>query len=206
MKKMLYIILISALLFSLVSCDKSYLCSLEVLCSNENMSIIVDGEASNSIEFSSYEFNRQPSEYYSRIDFTSNENGSEAKMHKFEIACLADDTCTLSLKLVDANKYVVDFLRVGIIVEGELRVYKYYDESETIYHKENDPESILHFNSESEIFNGLTVDLSAGETTEIVIFIWIEEAEQYDNNGEHYKGWAVKSYEASPIVLSMEVR
>lgn len=147
MKKALCSILISALLFPLVSCDRSHLCSLDLLCSNENASIVVDGEAYDSFNFSSNEFNMQPLENYSNIDFTSNENnGSNAKMHKFEIASLANDTYNLSLKLVDANKYVIDFLRVGIIIDGELRVYKYYDNREELYHKENDPDSILHFN------------------------------------------------------------
>lgn len=127
-------------------------------------------------------------------------------MHKFEITSLVDDTCNLSLKLVDANKYVIDFLRVAIIIDGELRVYKYYDKNEEIYHKEDDPDSILHFNSKSDIFNELTVELSSGEPKEVIVFIWIEEAELYDKNGERYTGWADKSYDASPIMLSMEVK
>lgn len=207
MKKMFCSILISVLLFSLVSCDRSHLCSLDVLCSNENASIVVDGEKVTSFNFSSKGLNHQPSENYSNIDFTNTENNlSNANVNKFEITSSADDTYNLSLKLVDANTYVVDFLRVGIIVDGELRVYKYYDQSEELYHKENDPDSILHFNSKSEIFNEITVDFSAGETKEIVIFIWIEEAELYDKNGERYTGWADKSYDASPIMLSMEIK
>ncbi len=207
MKKTICSILISVLLLSIVSCDRSHLCSLDVLCSNENANLVVDGEASDSFNFSSKEFNHQPLENYSNIDFTSNENNvSNANVNKFEITSSTNDTYNLSLKLVDANKYVVDFLRVGIIVDGEVRVYKYYDKSEELYHKENDPDSILHFNSKSEIFNELTIDFSAGETKEIAIFIWIEEAELYDKNGERHKGWADKSYDASPIMLSMEVK
>ena len=206
MKRTIGCILILIFLFSLASCDRSHLCPLDLLCSNENISIVVDGESYDSFNFSSNEFNMQPSENYSNIDFTINENNSSnAKMHKFEIASLTNDTYNLSLKLVNANKYVVDFLRVGIIVDGELKVYKYYEKREELYHKENDPDSILHFNSKSEIFHELTVDFSEGETKEIVIFIWIEESELYDKNGERYTGWADKSYKASPIVLSLEV-
>ena len=207
MKKTMCGILISAFLFSLVSCDKTHLCSLDVLCSNENASIVVNGEAFDSFNFSNEGFNHQPKENYSSIDFTNTEsNVSNANVNKFEIASLTDDTYSLSLKLVDVNKYVVDFLRVGIIVDGQLRVYKYYDKSEEIYHKENDPDSILHFNSKSEIFSELKIAFSVGETKEIVIFIWIEEAELYNKNGERYKGWADKSYNASPIALNMELK
>ena len=38
------------------------------------------------------------------------------------------------------------------------------------------------------------------------IFIWLEESELYDENGERYTGWADKSYNASPIMLSLEVK
>lgn len=199
--------LILVLLLSLVSCDRSHLCSLDVLCPNENISIIVNGEVSDSFNFSSKDFNMQPLENFSNIDFTDNKNdNSNIKIHKFELASLTNDTYNLSLRLVDANKYVVDFLRVGIIIDGELTVYKYYESSEKLYYKENDPDSILHFSSKSEIFNEVIVDFSAGETKEIVVFIWIEEAELYDKNGERNKGWADKSYNASPIMLKMEVK
>lgn len=205
LKKAICSILISILLFSLMSCDRSHLCSLDVLCSNENASLIVEGEKVNSFNFSSNELNQQPLEKYSNIDFTSEENNnSNSKVYRFEISSLAEDTYNLSLKLVDANKYVVDFLRVGIVVDDELKVYKDYDKFEELYQMESDDE-LLHFNSKSEIFNDLTVDFSAGETKEVVVFIWIEESELYDKNGERYTGWADKSYKASPIVLSLEV-
>lgn len=207
MKKIVAFIIMCFTCFTLVGCDKSHLCSFDILCSNENISVIVEGESYNSFTFSSDDFNSQPKDRYSFIDFTANEdNNSNAKMHKFEITSLVDDTCNLSLKLVDANKYVIDFLRVAIIIDDELRVYKYYDKNEEIYHKEDDPDSILHFNSKSDIFNELTVELSSGEPKEVIVFIWIEEAELYDKNGERYTGWADKSYDASPIMLSMEVK
>ncbi len=207
MKKTVCGILISFFIFSIVSCDRSHLCSVDVLCSGENASIVVDDEKVDSFNFSSNGLNHQPLENYSNIDFTNKDNNlSNANVYNFEIASLANDTYNLSLKLVDANKYVVDFLRIGIVVDGEIHVYKYYDKHEELYHKENDPDSILHFNSKIEIFNDLAVDFSVGETKKIVMFVWIEEAELYDKNGERYTGWADKSYNASPIVLSMEIK
>lgn len=205
MKKMVCV-LISIFLFLFVACDRSHLCSLDVLCSNENISIVVDGEYLEKINFLSRELNSLPLENYSQIDFTSYENNSaNVKMYKFDIVSLTNDTYNLSLKLVETNKYVVDFLRIGIIVDDELRVYKYYDKYENLYHKENDPDSILHFTTKSEIFNELAVNFSTGETKEIIVFIWIEESELYDKKGERYKGWADNSYKASPIILRVEV-
>ena len=52
----------------------------------------------------------------------------------------------------------------------------------------------------------MTVELSAGESKEVIVFIWIEEAELYDKNGDRYTEWADKSYDASPIMLSMELK
>lgn len=205
MKRFICGMIILIFLFSLVSCDRSHLCSLDVLCSDESTSIIVDGEKVNSFNFSTEGLNHQPLEKYSNIDFTSNEKTSNANIYKFEIASLENDTYALSLKLVDDNKYVTDYLRVGILIGGELRVYKYYDKNENIFHKENDPESILHFSSKNEIVSGLAIDLSAGESKEIVIFVWLEESELYNKNGERYTGWEDKSYDASPIKLSLEI-
>ena len=206
MKRTVCGILIIILLLSLAGCDRSHLCSLDVLCSNENASIVVDGEEVDSFNFSSNDFNEQPLENYSNIDFLSGENDTtNAKIHKFEIKSEASATYNLSLKLVDANKYVVDFLRVGVVIDGVAHVYKDYDKFEELYQKESD-DGLLHFNSKSEIFNDLTVSLSADETKEITVFIWIEEAELYDRNGERYTGWADKSYKASPIVLSLEIK
>ena len=125
MKKTVCGILSLVLLFVLAGCDKTHVWSLEVRSSNENLSIIVDGEASASFSFTSEGFNRQPLENFSNIDFSETENNNaNIEIHKFKITSLTSDTYSLSLKLVDANKYVVDFLRVGIIVDGELRVYK----------------------------------------------------------------------------------
>ena len=195
MKKTVSCILLSALLFAFASCDRSHLCALDVLCLNENVTIAVDGQKSDSFNFSSNEFNQQPLENYTHIDFTAIEdNSSNAKVYKFGITSMSNDTYNLSLKLIDSNEYVIDFLRVGIVIDGELRVYKYYDKHEELYHKENDPDSILYFNSKSEIFNESAVNFSASETKDIIVFIWIEEAELYDNNGERYKGWKDKSY------------
>lgn len=206
MKRAVCGILIIILLFLLAGCDRSHLCSLDVLCSNENASIVVDGEEVDSFNFSSNDFNEQPLENYSNIDFLSGENDTtNAKMHKFEIKSEAGATYNLSLKLVDANKYVVDFLRVGVVIDGVAHVYKDYDKFEELYQTESD-DGLLHFNSKSEIFNDLTVSLSSGEAKEITVFIWIEEAELYDRNGERYTGWADKSYKASPIVLSLEIK
>ena len=76
MKRTIGCILILIFLFSLASCDRSHLCSLDVLCSNENASLIVDLEKVNSFKFSINELNQQPLEKYLNIDFTSEENNN----------------------------------------------------------------------------------------------------------------------------------
>ena len=207
MKKTICSILIFIILLSLVSCDRSYICSLDLLCVNEKADLIVDGERVDSHNFLSDHFNHQPLERYSFIDFTISENNSSnAIVHKFEISSVKNNTYNLTLKLIDPNKYVIDFLRVGIVIDGELKVYKDYDKYEELYQREPDDPEMLFFASNSEIFNDLTVDLSEGEKEEITVFIWIEEGELYDRNGERYKGWADKSHKATPILLSLEIK
>ena len=39
----------------------------------------------------------------------------------------------------------------------------------------------------------------------MVVFVWIEEAELYDENGQRDKGWADKSYNATPINLNLGI-
>ena len=118
MKRTVPFILILALLFSLFSCDKSHLCSLDVTSSNKSVSIVVDGESLNSFNFSSNELNHQPLERYENIDFTAEDNTSNAKVHKFGIASETGGAYRLGMSLVDANKHVINFLRIGILIDG----------------------------------------------------------------------------------------
>lgn len=60
------------------------------------------------------------------------------------------------------------------------------------------PIRILHFKSKNEIFDNLEISFEENETKEMVVFVWIEEAELYDENGQRDKGWADKSYNATP--------
>lgn len=107
--------------------------------------------------------------------------------------------------LTQPNKYVIDYVRVAILIDSELKVYKYYDEKEGIYHKDNDPDTLLHFKSKNEIFDNLEISFEENETKEMVVFVWIEEAELYDENGQRDKGWADKSYNATPINLNLGI-
>ena len=207
MKKSILNILILFVVFILVGCDRSYLCTFDINSLNENIKIVNNDEELSYYSFSSDDFNRQPKEYYSNINFFDYENdNSNAKKYKFEIKSLVDNTYNLSLILTDDNKIVRDLLRVGLVVDNKLYVYKYYDKNENIYHKENEPNSLLHFNSKTEIFNDLKVNIAKDNSKEIILFIWIEESELYDSNGERYKGWDDKSYQATPIMLNMDIK
>ena len=207
MKKMIFCIILLVLLVLLVSCDRDYICSFNVECLNENINVIADGKESKSLSFISEDFNMQPKENYININFSEFDNDtSYAKKYRFEINSKVNQTYNLSLRLDEANKYVRDFLRVAVVIDGKLSVYKFCDKYEDIYHKQNDPDTLLHFNSETIIFNDLYIDITKEKSKEVILFIWIEEAELYDNNGERYKGWDDKSYNATPIMLNMEIR
>ena len=206
MKKAICCLLILSILSVFSSCDQSYLCSLDILSANENVSIIVGEETLKSFNFFSKAFNHQPKEYYVNIDFSNGEaDRSNAQKYTFDIIASADESYRLSMELIDANRYVVDLLRIGILVDADLKVYKYYDKYEQLYHKENDPDTINHFVSQSKIFNDLHIDIDRGEAKEITVFIWIEESELYSKSGERHTGWSDKSYKATPISLRLDI-
>ena len=205
MKKTVCVALVSAILLLLFGCDRSHLCSLDVLCTG-SAGIVAEGETLSSFSFTSKGFNLQPLEFYTNIDFSdTEEGGSNANVYKFGLAASETRTHILSLKLTDANKYVIDFLRVGIVIDGEARVYKDYDKTEDLAEGENDELLPEFFSSKSEIFTRLSLDLTEGEIKEVSVFIWLEEAELYDKDGKRYTGWADKSYKASPIKLTLEI-
>ena len=211
MKKSICVILMAVLLLCFTGCDRSYTCSLDVQCAGNDHWLIVDDVEQDEYCFSLEMFNSWPLTFYSSIDLRS--DGEDPDWHeddymkeRFEVYSYVDDTYTLTMELNDSDKYLLDFLRVAIIVDGELRVYKYNNWFEKIYHEENDPDTILHFNSKKEIFDDIEMHLSAGESKEIVIFYWLEESELYDRNGERLRGWADKSYDANSIYLKLNIR
>ena len=206
MKKFNLLFILVLFIILLSGCDKIYICELDVKSSNSEVNFVVDGEiVINHYQFTEKNMNRSPLDNYSNIDFTLKESYSIANVFKFEILSSSDKTYNLSLELNEANKYVIDFLRIGIVIDENVKVYKYYEDSEKIYHRENDPDSILHFKSKNEIFDELSINLKANEQKEILFFVWIEEAELYDKDGNRYTGYKDKSYDASEIYLKFEI-
>lgn len=206
MKKVFNIILIILSLIIITGCDKGYSSNLDVFCNNELVKIIVNDEELNYYNFNYSYFNQQIKANYSDINFNDIDNDyTYSTKNKFLVKSKINQTCNLSLNITRENKYVTDFLRVAIIIDNELLVFKYFEENEHIYNKEDDPDTLLYFNSKNEIFNNLSIDLVSNETKEIVVVIWIEESELYNSKGEHYKGWADKSYDATPIMLKLEI-
>ncbi len=207
MKKICSLIVLIGIILTLSSCDRMYVYSLDVKSLDENLSYVIDDEMYNSYQYYLNKLNWGFKREYSEMDFFSDDNDFtlHSLMYQFELLSQIDNTYNMSLKLLNNNKYVVDFLRVAIVIDDSLKVYKFYDKNEVIYHKENDPDTILHFNSETEIFNDLTVDLLENESKTIKIFAWVEEAELYDARGNRYTGYRDHSYDADTIMLSLEI-
>jgi hypothetical protein len=204
MKKIYSLIILIGIMLTLSSCDIEYVYSLDVKSLDENLNYIIDDEMYESYQYYYRTMNFQFKTNYSDIDFLGNDIGLSMP-YQFELLSKVDDTYSMSLKLLNNKQYVVDFLRIAVIIDDTVKVYKYYDENEVIFHKENDPETILHFNSETEIFNDFTIDLLENEPKTIKILVWIEEAELYDARGNRYKGWQDHSYYATPVELSLEI-
>lgn len=204
MKKIWSLIILIGIMLTLSSCDKRYVYSLDVKSLDENLNYIIDDEMYESYQYYCDFMNFNCKTNYSDIDFLGNDIGLSIP-YQFELLSKVDGTYSMSLELLNNKQYVVDFLRIAVIIDDTVKVYKYYDENEVIFHKENDPETILHFNSETEIFNDFTIDLLENEPKTIKILVWIEEAELYDARGNRHKGWQDHSYDATPVELSLEI-
>ena len=204
MKKIYSLIIFIGIMLTLSSCDKMYVYSLDVKSLDENLNYIIDDDMYESYQYYCDFMNFNCKTNYSDIDFLGYDTALSMP-YQFELLSKVDGTYSMSLKLLNNKQYVVDFLRIAVIIDDTVKVYKYYDENEVIFHKENDPETILHFNSETEIFNDFTIDLLENEPKTIKILVWIEEAELYDASGNRHKGWQDHSYDATPVELSLEI-
>ena len=207
MKKITIVIVICVLLFALVGCDIGTETILGVQCNDENVKIIVDDAPLEQYKFEITGMNRLPQSSYPHIGLTEDDYifGSPNKF-RFEIVSSVSDTYNLTMKLNDDNSALLDWLRVAIAVDGELKeVYRDNSISDNIYQKQNDPDFIKSFESKKIIFSQFTLDMIADSAREIMVFIWLEEGELYDSFGTRYTGRAASMFGASHIDLSLEI-
>ena len=206
MKKITIVIVICVLLFALVGCDIGNETILDVVCNDENVKIIVDDAPLEQHTFVITGMNHWPQSSFPRIDFTGLENLESSHKFRFEVVSSVSGTYNLTMKLNDDNSALLDWLRVAIAVDGELKeVYRDNSISDNIYQKQNDPDFIKSFESKKIIFSQFTLDMIADSAREVVVFIWLEEGELYDSFGTRYTGWAANMSGASHIDLSLEI-
>ena len=206
MKRITACALLLVLLFLLVGCDTVHTYSLDIAIKNENISVLVDGVEHDTYQLADRYFNHAMMANYSNIDFDSYEEDLYVQKYVFSLKADASDTYNISLKLIDANKHVVDMVRIAIIIDGQVNVYKHNDLLERIYHEENDPDSIIAFKSMQVVFEDIALYIEGGEVKEIAVFVWIEEAECYYITGRRRTGWADHSHDATPVELLMEIK
>ena len=124
MKKICSLIVLIGIILTLSSCDRMYVYSLDVKSLDENLSYVIDDEMYNSYQYYLnkliWGFKRE----YSEMDFFSDDNDFtlHSLMYQFELLSQIDNTYNMSLKLLNNNKYVVDFLRVAIVMDDSLKV------------------------------------------------------------------------------------
>jgi hypothetical protein len=114
-----------------------------------------------------------------------------------------DKTINYSLALNGANDYLIDFLRVLIITDDEMTLYRDFEENELIHDEESSYENTKYFQDDNNVFSNLTFDLKANEPERFIILVWEEEDELYDDEGHRLTGYKDHSYDVNDIDLEL---
>ena len=208
MKKISIIIVLCILLFVLVGCQPrpARIDSLNIVRSDENVKIGVNGEYYDSYKFE--EQNKTDVREFDDIDFYDydSEHGDVTTSYRFSIVSSESATYNLSLELVDANRYLIDLLRVAIVIDGGLiGVYKYNNWYDPPIQRIHDPEFTTFFESKKVVFNQLSIDTFADTANEIAIYVWFGHGEMYNVLGQRYTGWFYWPSRANNLQLNLEI-
>lgn len=211
MKKILILLLLFLTIF-LSGCDGGFICFITVISENSNLKILDNEQMLDIYEIDYGPLNNYPFGNYSSIDFTNTDQYSQhAYVFTIKLINLDYDNNNymLSMNLKDPRKYndyMLDFSRIALVVDEQLTVYKFFEKNEVIYHKENDPDTILHFNNMNEVCNNYEIKINSNETKEIILFVWLEQSEQYDKDGKFSKRINNRFFNAGPMQLDITIK
>lgn len=208
MRKIILIVLLLFMLFSFSACDRNYNYYVQVVSTDEVFLYYIDEEdAKNELLDEKSLFNSYFGTEYKDINFDDLQNNNT----RWYVGCFtfkfetSNDIIDLKMELIDADKYLLDFIRVGVIFKDEIYIYKFYDKKEQMYDKENDPLSILHFENSSLITDSLNFDVIKDEFNELSIIYWIEEGEGVTPNGDLDKNYSKQRYKMGDMNLKISI-
>ncbi len=208
MRKIILIVLLLFMLFSFSACDRNYNYYVQVVSTDEVFLYYIDEEdAKNELVDEKSLFNSYFGTEYKDINFDDLQNNNT----RWYVGCFtfkfetSNDIIDLKMELIDADKYLLDFIRVGVIFQDEIYIYKFYDKKEQMYDKENDPLSILHFENSSLITDSLNFDVIKDEFNELSIIYWIEEGEGVTPNGDLDKNYSKQRYKMGDMNLKISI-
>lgn len=208
MRKIILIVLLLFMLFSFSACDRNYNYYVQVVSTDEVFLYYIDEEdAKNELLDEKSLFNSYFGTEYKDINFDDLQNNNT----RWYVGCFtfkfetSNDIIDLKMELIDADKYLLDFIRVGVIFQDEIYIYKFYDKKEQMYDKENDPLSILHFENSSLITDSLNFDVIKDEFNELSIIYWIEEGEGVTPNGDLDKNYSKQRYKMGDMNLKISI-
>ena len=208
MRKFILIVLLLFMLFSFSACDRNYNYYVQVVSTDEVFLYYIDEEdAKNELVDEKSLFNSYFGTEYKDINFDDLQNNNT----RWYVGCFtfkfetSNDIIDLKMELIDADKYLLDFIRVGVIFQDEIYIYKFYDKKEQMYDKENDPLSILHFENSSLITDSLNFDVIKDEFNELSIIYWIEEGEGVTPNGDLDKNYSKQRYKMGDMNLKISI-
>ena len=199
MKKLIIYLVIVLITVFLIGCDRSYHSYLTINSSNEILLSKTDefSENTNNLYYSN--------NYLNDNHIASYKNLSNAIIYSFFIKSSRDINAKLSLKLNDANNYLLDYIRIAIEIDEEFIVYKYFDKNEIVHDEDNEYENTNYFISETDVFKEYDLPLIIDDSKNVIIYIWVEETELYDKNGNRLTGRKDHSNDISQIDLLLSI-
>jgi hypothetical protein len=155
--------------------------------------------------FKSFDFEEiKKTNGYTCMDPRIADNTSEIYVGiSFYLMNSTDKTIKYRLALNGANGYLIDYLRVLIIADDEMTMYKDFEENEKVHDAANECENTKYFEDDKNVFSDLSLDLKANEPKRFIILVWEEEDELYDDEGQRLTGYKDHSYDVNGIDLEL---
>ena len=207
MKKIILLVLFVLMGLSLVGCDRGWDYNVSVISTDDISLYDIDSlDEKQEIKQEISLFNNIYETEYKNIKFDDLDDNYHGRKgyYKFNYKT-SKETIDLKIELIEADKYLLDFIRVAVKYEDELYIYKFYDEKEEIFDKENDPTLIKHFESKSLITDKLNLNVLKEELNELTIIYWIEEGENVTSTGEINNSYKKGIYKIKSMNLKISI-
>ncbi len=210
-KVFLFAVIMCLCVSTLVSCDRdfNYYVSVEASDSASVSENVEFTGPTDILRFHYSELNGSVHGRYTDINFENIADEWGLGQETFYVRSNVDGHLKFELDLYGANSYLRDCIRIGLIIDGQLHLYKQND----IDKYPDGMTDVEYFEKEWPIFDydqkasvcSIEVDSSVGDIHKVTICFWSEYTEDLDRNGEHYTGHNIPSHHFTWIDLRLNI-